>query len=55
MPQMPDESDGAGRKTSAVAVLQKLYENQTVNDVKNDTAAHFAHKSGPFAVTGEKF
>lgn len=37
MSEMHDKSNRRGRKKNAVAILQKLHENQTVKHVKTDT------------------
>lgn len=48
---MQDKSICKGRKAAALAVLPKLYEKRTVDNVADDTAAHFTDESGFFAMT----
>lgn len=47
---MQDKSICKGRKAAAFAVLPKLYENRTVDNAADDTAAHFTEKSGFFVI-----
>lgn len=39
MSEVQDKSICKGRQAAAIAVLQKLYEREPVNNVENDTAA----------------